>query len=190
MSRRRKGAHRPPAASHPPARPSIAALVAEQPFIMDTLIACGVPARDRADVAQMAILGAWKSIEAGRYRPDPAADAREALRIWLHGIAWRQASHYRESAYVRREIPHPEPLGLLHHIAGPSLEAQIRARAEIQTFLAVWRLPFWVREVLVLAAIGHGITEIARMLRLSTGAAASRLRRARHLLSRALKRMR
>lgn len=184
MSRERKGPRRPPAAPHPPVRPSIAAVMAERAFIVATLISCGVPARDSADVAQAVVLGAWKAIEAGRYRLDPVANARQVLRRWLRGIAWRQATHYLESAYVRHEVLHHEPLGLLRHVVVLNVEAQFQARAEMEALLALWQMPFWAREVLALAALGHGGAEIASVLHLHLGTAASRLRRARKLLAR------
>ncbi|KYF70818.1 RNA polymerase sigma factor [Sorangium cellulosum] len=158
--------------------------MAERAFIVATLISCGVPARDSADVAQAVVLGAWRAIEAGRYRPDPAANARQVLRRWLRGVAWRQATHYLGSAYVRHEVLHQEPLGLLHQVVGLNLEAQLQARAEMEALLALWQMPFWAREVIALAALGHGGAEIASVLHLHLGTAASRLRRARKLLAR------
>ncbi|WP_438006413.1 sigma-70 family RNA polymerase sigma factor [Sorangium sp. So ce321] len=157
--------------------------MAERAFIVSTLISCGVPARDSADVAQAVVLGAWQAIEADRYRPDPAVNARQVLRRWLRGVAWRQATHYLESAYVRHEVLHHEPVGPLRHVVGLNLEAQLQARAEMETLLALWQMPLWAREVLALAALGHEGTEIASVLHLHRGTAVSRLRRARKLLA-------
>ena len=39
------------------------------------------------------------------------------------GIAWRLASHYIHSAYVRHAVLHPSPLGLLHEPFGVDMDA-------------------------------------------------------------------
>ncbi len=104
-SRTRRRAHSgPKEALHPAVSLSIDALWAERPFVALLLRALHVPARDREDLLQAVLLGAWEAIRARRYRPDPRRRPRAALRAWLHGVAWRQVSHYWESAYVRCEI--------------------------------------------------------------------------------------
>ncbi|WP_437818231.1 hypothetical protein [Sorangium sp. So ce1078] len=80
MRKPRKGACRPPAARHRSKRPSIEAILAERSVIVAVIIASGVPQRDRADVEQGILLGAWRAVKRGMYRPDPAQDARKALR--------------------------------------------------------------------------------------------------------------
>ena len=71
----------------------------ERSLILAVLIASGVPSRDRADVEQQVLMGAWRSVRRGMYRPDPAEDARKALRKWPYGIAWRKTGHYINSAW-------------------------------------------------------------------------------------------
>ncbi|WP_437653093.1 hypothetical protein [Sorangium sp. So ce1182] len=90
---------------------------------MAVLFVSGVPARDRADVEQDITIGAWRSIARGMFRPDPAEDARKALRRWLWGICWRKAGHYVNSAYVRRVVLNAHPFGLPREHAGLNLEA-------------------------------------------------------------------
>ncbi|HTN89345.1 MAG TPA: sigma-70 family RNA polymerase sigma factor, partial [Sorangium sp.] len=141
MSRPRKGAKRPPAA-HPAKRPSIEAILAERSLIVAVLIASGVPQRDRADVEQDILLGAWRSVKRGMYRPDPAQDARKALRRWLWGIAWRKTGHYLHSAWVRRAVLHAQPLARLREPVGIDLHAQIEAREVLEalTELKPWQV--------------------------------------------------
>ncbi|WP_437293003.1 hypothetical protein [Sorangium sp. So ce426] len=95
---------------HPVASPSIEVLWAERPFVALLLRALHVPARDRDDLLQTVLLGAWKAIRARRYRPDPLRHPRHALRAWLHGVVWHQVSHYRDRAHVRCEILLGAPL--------------------------------------------------------------------------------
>ncbi|AUX25133.1 hypothetical protein SOCEGT47_056770 [Sorangium cellulosum] len=187
MSKRRRGAKRPPAAQHPPAFPSIEALMAEQGLIVGTLIKSGVPRRDRADVAQQVLLGAWQSVKRGMYRPDPRLEPRVALRNWLRGVAWRNASHYVLSAYVRHSIIHPEPLGLRRDILGPSLEAQILARDMLEVLVD---LKAWQREILLALDDPESLVQYAKRRGLNPSTAASRLRIARKALAQRLRRWR
>ncbi|WP_437721818.1 RNA polymerase sigma factor [Sorangium sp. So ce861] len=180
MKRLRKGARRPPDAHHPPAQSSIEAIVAERRLIIATLVASGVPRRDRADVVQGVVLGAWRSIKRGMYRPDPAENARQAFRKWLHGIAWRKAWHYLESAYVRHELLSPEPLGLLREVIGPSLEAQVEAREVLE---ALTELEPSQRELLLAVDEPDSFCAYARRHGMNPATAATRLRNVRRLLA-------
>ncbi|XXY51479.1 sigma-70 family RNA polymerase sigma factor [Sorangium sp. So ce269] len=187
MKRLRKGARRPPAARHPSQRPPVQAILAERSLILAVLIAGGVPTRDRADVEQGIIVGAWRSVERGMYRPDPADEPRKALRRWLWGIAWRKAGHYLGSAYVRRVVLNAQPFGLLHELAGLNLEAQLQAR---ETLEALADLPDWQREILLAVDLPESLVAYARSRGMSPGTVASRLRIAREALALRLRRWR
>ncbi|MGK3987786.1 sigma-70 family RNA polymerase sigma factor [Sorangium sp. So ce136] len=106
------------------------AILAERGIVLATL--AGIPKRDRRDVEAEVLLNAWNAIRRGLYRPDPRDKPRDALRKWLHGIAWRLASHYIHSAWSRRAVLHPSPLGLLREPVGPSLEAQVATRETLE----------------------------------------------------------
>ncbi|WP_437662491.1 sigma-70 family RNA polymerase sigma factor [Sorangium sp. So ce1182] len=151
------------------------------------LIASGVPARDRADVEQGIIIGAWRSVERGMYRPDPADEPRKALRRWLWGIAWRKTGHYLGSAYVRRVVLNAHPFGLLHEPAGANLEAQLQAR---ETLEALADLPDWQREILVAIDQPESLVQYAKSRGMHPGTAASRLRTAREALALRIRRWR
>ncbi|XXX76650.1 sigma-70 family RNA polymerase sigma factor [Sorangium sp. So ce134] len=187
MKRPRKGARRPPAARHRRKRPSIEALLAERGVIVAVLISSGVPLRDRADVEQDILLGAWCSVKRGMYRPDPAQDARKALRAWLYGIAWRKTGHYLHSAWVRRAVLHAQPLGRLRELVGIDLHAQTEAREVLE---ALADLPDWQREALLSVDDPESLVAYARRRGMKPGTAASRLRIAREALALRLRRRR
>ncbi|WP_437925711.1 sigma-70 family RNA polymerase sigma factor [Sorangium sp. So ce291] len=184
-STRAEQAHLP--APHPAAHPSIQAILAERSLIVAVLVASGVPQRDRADVEQGIIIGAWRSVERGMYRPDPADEPRKALRRWLWGIAWRKTGHYLGSAWVRHVVLNAQPLGLLREPAGPSLEAQLQAR---ETLEALADLPDWQREALLSVDAPESLVAYAQRRGMHPGTAASRLRIAREALALRLRRWR
>ncbi|WP_437914301.1 sigma-70 family RNA polymerase sigma factor [Sorangium sp. So ce302] len=169
----------PNEALHPVVSPSIEVLWAERPFVALLLRALRVPARDLEDLRQTVLLGAWEAIRARRYRPDPRRHPRAALRAWLHGVVWRQVSHYRERASVRREIlcgAPPAPAGQAH----VDIEGELLARAALREVAA---LPAGHREVLLAAAGPLSLVAWARTRRMNPNSAASRLRRARRALA-------
>lgn len=157
----------------PPAlSPSIEALWAERPFVARLLRTLRVPARDRKDLLQTVLLGAWEAIRASRYRPDPLRHPRHALRAWLHGVVWHQVSHYRESAYIRRTILRGTPRALARE-ARIEVDGQLLARAALREVAA---LPEDHREVL-LAAVGPlSLVAWARGRGMNPNSAATRLR--------------
>ncbi|WP_437476454.1 sigma-70 family RNA polymerase sigma factor [Sorangium sp. So ce1014] len=161
------------------------AILAERGIVRATL--AGIPKRDRADVEQEVFLGAWRAIRRGKYRPDPKDKPRDALRKWLHGIAWRQASKYFEAAYVRRFILDPQPLGRLRAVVGPSLDAQIEARDLLR---AIERLELRHREILLAVDAPETLSAYAAQRGMSPFTAASRLRIARAMLALKIRRWR
>ncbi|WP_434047124.1 MULTISPECIES: RNA polymerase sigma factor [Sorangium] len=186
MKRPQKGVKRPPAA-HPCQHPTVEAILAERSLIVAVLVSSGVPKRDREDVAQGIVLGAWRSIERGMYRPDPADEPRKALRRWLFSIAWKQAGHYTGSAWSRRAVLHPSPLGMLREPVGPSLHAQIEAREVLE---ALADLKPWQVEALLSVDDPESLVQYAKRRGMSPGTAASRLRIAREALALKLRRRR
>ncbi|WP_437672576.1 RNA polymerase sigma factor [Sorangium sp. So ce131] len=110
----------------------------------------------------------------------------DALRRWLAGIASRQASHYRDKAHRRHELPAVDP-DRLSAFAAPSPEARLVARGLLRAF---HRLRPELRELLSLAATGLSSLEIAASLALPRPTVATRLRLARRLFARALTRSR
>ncbi|WP_437940357.1 RNA polymerase sigma factor [Sorangium sp. So ce341] len=116
----------------------------------------------------------------------PALPAADALRCWLAGIASRQASHYRDKAHRRHELPAVDP-DRLSAFAAPSPEARLVARGLLRAF---HRLRPELREILSLAATGLSSLEIAASLSLPRPTVATRLRLARRLFARALTRAR
>ncbi|WP_437639401.1 RNA polymerase sigma factor [Sorangium sp. So ce854] len=187
MTSRRKGARRPPAARHPRKKPSIEAIVAERSVIMAVIVASGVPARDRADVFQNVVMGAWRSIKRGLYRPAPWDAPRKALRGYLYSVARHLSMHYVNSAWARRAVLDPQPLGRLRGIVGPDLHAQMEAR---ETLRALDELKDWQREALLVVDQPASLVAYAKARGMSPGTAASRLRIAREALALKLRRRR
>ncbi|WP_437591075.1 sigma-70 family RNA polymerase sigma factor [Sorangium sp. So ce1000] len=185
MTEPRKGARRPPAARHPRKKPTMAEILAERGIVLATL--AGIPKRDRRDVEAEVLLNAWNAIRRGLYRPDPRDKPRDALRKWLHGIAWRLASHYVHSAYARRAVLHPSPLGLLREPVGIDMHAQIEAREVLD---AMTELPDWQLEALLSVDDPESLVAYAKRRRMNPSTAASRLRIAREALALKLRRWR
>ncbi|WP_437317330.1 RNA polymerase sigma factor [Sorangium sp. So ce385] len=181
---------RPPKSPHQPSSPAVyldpSALLEQRPLIRRTLRARGVLPADLDDLTQDTVLGAWRSMRAGRFRPSPSAAPADALRAWLAGVAARQASHYRDKAYRRHEAPPLDP-HRLSTLAAPSPEARLVARGLLRAF---HRLRPELREILALAATGATSHEIAASLSLPRPTVATRLRLARRLFARALTRSR
>lgn len=176
---RRRARRAPKEALHPVVSPSIDALWAERSFITLLLRTLRVPARDREDLLQTVLLGAWEAIRACRYRPDPLRHPRPALRAWVHGVVWRQVSHYRESAYVRRAILRGAPLAPAGR-AHVGIEGALFARTALREVAA---LPVGHREVLLAAAGPLSLAAWARARGINPNSAASRLRCARRALA-------
>jgi DNA-directed RNA polymerase specialized sigma24 family protein len=154
-----KTAEPPSHGAHPPAYPSIDAVVAHQRMLAAALHAHGVPRSLVPDAVQIVITAAWLAIRDGRYRPDHTAPPDVVLRRWLRAIAWRQVKNLR-AAWTRREVPVSDP--------EPDVAADPHARLDARSELQVLRaLPRELREVLL--AFGHGqqLSELARDLGIS-----------------------
>ena len=148
------------------------------PFVRAVLRAQGVPARDREDVCQEIMAAAWVGVRDGRFRPPEAQPIGEALQAWLFGITWRQASHYREKAWRRREVPVPDPYGLtaaapwVPHVPAP--DSRVAAR---EILGALDEIPVRMREVLLLRYLeGFDTTEIAEILGIPVPTVSTRIR--------------
>ncbi|WP_437992291.1 sigma-70 family RNA polymerase sigma factor [Sorangium sp. So ce145] len=171
---------------HPAVYLDASALLAQRPFIRSALRARGVRAADLDDVTQETVLGAFCSMRAGRFRPSPDQPPGDALRAWLAAVALRQASHHRDKAYRRHEVPAVDP-DRLAPLAAPSPEERIVARGLLRAF---HRLRAELREVLALTAAGLTTREIAAALAIPRPTVATRLRLARRLFARSLTRAR
>ncbi|WP_437957328.1 sigma-70 family RNA polymerase sigma factor [Sorangium sp. So ce119] len=138
-------------------------------------------------VVHFVLVAAWSAIRRGKYRPDPKGKPRDALRKWLHGIAWPQAAKYLDSAYVRRFILDPQPLGRLRGIVGPSLDGQVETRDLLR---AIERLEPRHREILLAVDAPETLSAYAAQRGMNPFTAASRLRITREALALRLRRWR
>ena len=149
----------------------------EVPFIKKVLRQCDVPRVDLEDVVQDVLLGAWTSMRSVGFRPPSHIPLQDAIRRWLYGIAWRQASHYRERAHRRREIVSGQMKNVVD--AAQRIDDQVDARMRLEGIRA---LPRGYQEVLALVGLGAEIREVAEHLGVPEGTATTRIHRGRQLL--------
>jgi RNA polymerase sigma-70 factor, ECF subfamily len=155
-------------------------------FVWRSVRRLGVPEADADDAVQQVFIVLAKRL--GKVAP-------ESERAFLFGTSIRVASHARRAARRRGEVPlgdaaapgeAPEPTD-----EGPSTEdlaAQRRARALLDEALET--LPMEARAVFVLFELEElTLAEIAALLEIPQGTAASRLRRGRELFQAGIARL-
>ncbi len=160
-----------PAATTAAEKARLAAMVAEHfELIWRTLARIRVPSADLADCVQQVFVVASRRL---------SAIAIGSERSFLIGTAIRVARDARRTLGRRREVPEDEAVETLSLDPQPDeLTDQKRLRALLDEVLAA--MPEELREVFVLFELEEMTTpEIATLLEIPTGTAASRLRRAR-----------
>jgi RNA polymerase sigma-70 factor (ECF subfamily) len=171
-----------PAESGPADGARMARLVSNHfDFIWRSMRRLGVAEGSAEDAAQQVFLVASKKI-------GPVPEERE--RRYLFAIALRVASAERRQRRRHPENPSDDDLEFESSEPGPEeLIDRKKARLVLDGILA--ELPLEYRVVLVLHEVeDHTMAEIAKLLQLSPGTVASRLRRARELFDAALTRYR
>lgn len=97
------------------------------------VLRAGVPARDAEDVVQEVMLGAWRSLQDGRYSPHE--DTPAALWAWVRAITRHQIGNARRRAHRRHErMRLPEELEDLAPAPG-DLEARVGAAERLELVL-------------------------------------------------------
>lgn len=151
-------------------------------FVWCSLRRLGVPEADALDSTQKVFLTAHVKL--------PAFEGRSSLRTWLFGICQRVASDYRRSAPVRREV-----VTDITELDVPVHTEDLVAKAETQQRAAVAeailnKLSDEQRAVFVLFELEEQSgQEIADLLGISLGTVRSRLRLAREIFQREVKRL-
>jgi RNA polymerase sigma-70 factor (ECF subfamily) len=152
-------------------------------FVWGVLRRLGVRERDAQDVAQKVFLVVYRRL--------PKLESPPSMRVWLHGICVNAARDYRRSAPIRLELlTEPEAMDFL---VGSQNDAHAQSEfrqdaASAETFLA--KLPEAQRLVFLLSELQDmSGKEIASLLGLSLGTVRSRLRLARRLFKREIRRL-
>jgi RNA polymerase sigma-70 factor, ECF subfamily len=170
-----------PAAPTAAEKARLAAMVAEHfELIWRTLARIRVPSADLADCVQQVFVVASRRL---------SSIAIGSERSFLIGTAIRVARDARRTLERRREVPEDEAVETLSLDPQPDeLTDQKRLRALLDQVLAA--MPEELREVFVLFELEEMSTpEIATLLEIPTGTAASRLRRAREEFDRRVARL-
>ena len=135
--------------------------------------------QDAEDVAQEAFAKAYRSF---RHLRD-----RDRFRAWLVRMTWRLALDRRRSDRRRQSREDREvagSTGLTRHLEEDVIATERSARL----WQAIDQLPEKLRVVVVLAAIeGHGVREVAALVRIPEGTVKSRLFEARRKLQELLR---
>jgi RNA polymerase sigma-70 factor, ECF subfamily len=147
-------------------------------FLWRSLRRLGVPEADVDDaVQQVFLVAARRTIQPG------------AERSFLFATALRVASHARRTRRRRREADEPVPEQTDATPSPEELLDQRRARALLDEVLEA--LPLDLRAVFILFELEEmTVVEIAAMLGIPSGTAASRLRRGRELFQQTVARVR
>ncbi|WP_438023573.1 RNA polymerase sigma factor [Sorangium sp. So ce233] len=142
-----------------------------------------VPARDQPDVMQEIFLSAWRSVEAGRFRPSPDLPMKKALQRWLFAVTWHHILHYRERVYrwYKERAAYTTP-GTESH--APSPFGQVEARLALRR---LERLRPELRAVLAGTALGYTAEELAAELGTRPSTTNKRMHRGRTQLRKALR---
>lgn len=170
-----------PAASTAAEKARLAAMVAEHfELIWRSLARMSVPSAELADCVQQVFVVASRRL---------SSIAPGSERSFLLGTAIRVARDARRTLGRRREVPEEEGVEPLSLDPQPDeLADQKRLRALLDEVLAA--MPEDLREVFVLFELEELSTpEIATLLDIPTGTAASRLRRAREEFDRRVARL-
>lgn len=162
-----------------PAR--LRALVTEHlAFVWRALIRLGVPRADAEDAVQQVFLVASKKLAS----IEPGSE-----RAYLFGAAFRIAYRVRRTQKRRREVLEAEPPDRPDPAPDPE-ERMDRARARAVLDDILDTMPLELRAVFVLFELEQlTVAEIAPMLEIPAGTAASRLRRAREHFQAAVRRL-
>ncbi|WP_437671021.1 RNA polymerase sigma factor [Sorangium sp. So ce131] len=186
-------------------------------FLRQALRWLGVAERDIDDVLQDVMIAAYHALDGfdpGRsageepsaphlpaHGPGPAHGAPpraatplwEPLKRWLFGIAWRQAGHYRDRAYRRREVAVGAGTSWPFDQADPGLSSeQLLAREQLGQLVGrlLGTLDLDRQRILILHDLLEvPIADIARELMEKENTVRNRLRLARQDFRVAVKRM-
>jgi RNA polymerase sigma-70 factor, ECF subfamily len=153
---------------------------AEFDYVFHTLRRMGAPDRDLEDLIHEVFIAFYKGRD--------GFDVSRPIKPWLFGIAFRVFSDFRRKAQNRYEIP-SEPRDRASHKPGADDLLAARQRRDL-VLRALETLDLDKRAVFVMHDIdGHAMPEIADALSVPLNTAYSRLRIARELFEKAVRRL-
>jgi RNA polymerase sigma-70 factor (ECF subfamily) len=152
-------------------------------FVWGALRRLGVREDDAQDVTQKVFLVVYLKL--------PGFENRSALRTWLFRICLNAASDYRRSAPIRREVvTEPAEIAFLSGFQDDLHEHSEAQRKLVLAEAILHKLPETQRLVFVLFELEDlSGAEIAELLGISLGTVRSRLRLAREVFTREVKRL-
>ena len=152
-------------------------------FVWKELRRLGVRESDAQDLTQKVFMVVYLKLA--------AFENRSSIRTWLFRVCLNAASDYRRSAPIRLEVA--TELAEIEALSGPQADAREDAdsRRRVATAEAILnKLPEAQRLVFVLFELeGMSGGEIAELLGISVGTVRSRLRLARELFTREVRRL-
>ena len=169
-----------------------AEVLKQRPFVRRFAARCGVRSASLDDFAQDVVLTAWLALTAGRFNPpDPDRPLGESVRAWLAGIVKNKANDYRRANRRRDRLLLVEAdigAGAAHAVTGQLNPEDVALFRETVALLERVKLPPLSRAVVLLAARGHTLVEIAERLAIPAETAWTCLRRARIAYRKAMRR--
>ncbi len=152
-------------------------------FVWKALRRLGVREQDAQDMTQKVFIVVYLKL--------PTFENRSSLRTWLYRVCLNTASDYRRSAPIRREVTtEPSQLEVLSGFQEDAREEAEARRRLVTAELILDKLPEAQRLVFVLFELEEmSGSEIAEVLGISVGTVRSRLRLARELFTREVKRL-
>ncbi len=141
----------------------------------------GVPNSDMMDLTQKVFLVAFMKL--------PQFEGRSTVATWLYAICYRVASEHRRSPMARNEIStDPESLAEATEARLGPTDIALARHAEVERILA--KLSEEQRAVFLLYEVDEfSGSEIASLLNISVGTVRSRLRHARAIFRREVRRL-
>lgn len=155
---------------------SAADLLRARPIIRAIVIHMGVAQVDADDLVQDVVVGAWRSMDAGRFVYYSDRSFASCVVGWLYRITWNIASHHRTKLWRKREV-------LTSHPARVAASRGLLVFSSVgwEVLHALQRVPHDARDIL-LSYAALGAKEMATVAKVSQRAVLHRVSHAKETL--------